>query len=138
MLRLLLDTNALLWLSGGSERLGPVARGAIETAIDDGLAAFSAISVWEAAMLVRKGRYALGQSVEAWRADLLAAGLAEAPLEGLAAAMAGGFDALHEDPADRFILATAQRLGARLVTSDQRLMHWAACAGGAGGMDARV
>jgi PIN domain nuclease of toxin-antitoxin system len=135
---LLLDTNALLWLSGGSERLGPVARAAIEAAVDDAAAAFSAISVWEAATLVRKGRYALGQTVEGWRADLIAAGLAEAPLEGLAAAMAGALTSLHDDPADRFIAATALRLGASLVTSDQRLLDWASRAGGAAGLDARI
>lgn len=135
---LLLDTNALLWLSGGSERLGPNARLAIEAAIDDGAAAFSAISVWEVAMLVRKGRYTLGLPVDVWRCDLLAAGLAEAPLDGLAAGLASGLVALHEDPADRFIAATTLRLGAGLVTSDQRLIAWANLAGAAPPIDAGV
>jgi PIN domain nuclease of toxin-antitoxin system len=123
---LLLDTNALLWLSGGSERLGRKARAAIEAAVDEEAAAFSAMSVWEAAVLVKKGRYELGQPVESWRTDLLDAGLRETPLEGLAAALSVTLEGPGEDPADRFIAATSMRLGAQLVTSDERLLDWAA------------
>lgn len=89
-------------------------------------------------MLVRKGRYELGQPVETWRWDLLEAGLQEAPLEGLAAAMAGMNNALHEDPADRFIAATSIRLGASLVTSDRRLLTWASTTSGIAPLDART
>lgn len=134
---LLLDTNALLWLSGGSENLGTGALTAIRDAIASERASFSAISVWETAVLVRTGRYALGQPVETWRADMIAAGLAEAPLDGVIAAIAGTWTDLHEDPADRFIAATAQRLAATLVTSDQKLLAWAARAG-ASAIDARM
>jgi PIN domain nuclease of toxin-antitoxin system len=133
---LLLDTNALLWLSGGSNRLGRSARSAIKVAIDNEAALFSAISVWETAVLVSKGRYTLGQSVDGWRADLLDVGLAEVPLDGRIAALAGTLDGLHPDPADRFISATAIRLGARLMTSDRRLIQWASAPGGPGSLDA--
>jgi len=133
---LLLDTNALLWLSGGSSRLGRSARSMIKGAIDSGSAFFSAISVWETAVLVRKGRYMLGQSVDAWRADLLDVGLSEAPLDGRVAALAGSLDGLHPDPADRFIAATAIRLHAKLLTSDERLIQWASAPGGPGCFDA--
>jgi PIN domain nuclease of toxin-antitoxin system len=135
---LLLDTNALLWLSAGSEHLGPIARAAIEDAIDQSTARFSAISVWEVAILVRKGRYALGQSVAAWRSDLLEVGLAEARLDGVTAALAGSYPNLHEDPADRFIAATAVRIGATLVTSDPRLISWANTSVGLSALDARL
>lgn len=137
-LMLLLDTNALLWLSGGSERLGPNAREAIQAAVDADAAAFSAISVWEAAMLVRKGRYALGMPVETWRLDLLAVGLREAPLDGPCAALAVSLEGLHEDPGDRFIAAAAVRLRAELVTSDRRLIEWAKGPGRPGALDARL
>jgi len=122
---LLLDTNALLWMSGDSDELGPKARAAIDEAVAQEKAAFSAVSVWEAALLVRRGRYDLGLPVARWRADLIAAGLAEAPLNGIAAALAGEWTDLHDDPADRFIAATAQQMGATLMTSDKRLLAWA-------------
>jgi PIN domain nuclease of toxin-antitoxin system len=134
---LVLDTNALLWLSGGSERLGARAREAIQAGIDRGEAAFSAISVWETAILVRKGRYVLGQAVEAWRADLIAVGLVEASLDGLVAAQAVALEDLHDDPADRFIAALSLRHGATLVTSDDKVIGWAARTKGAQAMDAK-
>ncbi len=134
---LVLDTNALLWLSGGSERLGARAREAIQAGIDRGAAAFSAISVWETAILVRQGRYMLGQAVEAWRADLIAVGLVEAPLDGIVAAQAVALEDLHDDPADRFIAALSLRHSATLVTSDDKLIGWAARTKGAQAMDAK-
>jgi PIN domain nuclease of toxin-antitoxin system len=134
---LLLDTNALLWLSGGSAKLGKMARTAVQAAVDNNVAAFSAVSVWEVAMLVRKGRHALGQPVELWRADLLDAGLKEAPLDGAIASLAVGLPDLHDDPADRFIAATSLRLGAQLVTSDRRLIAWARVHAPVRAMDAR-
>jgi PIN domain nuclease of toxin-antitoxin system len=134
---LVLDTNALLWLSGGSERLGARTREAIQAGIDRGEAAFSAISVWETAILVRTGRYVLGQAVEAWRADLIAVGLVEASLDGLVAAQAVALEDLHDDPADRFIAALSLRHSATLVTSDDKLIGWAARTKGAHAMDAK-
>jgi PIN domain nuclease of toxin-antitoxin system len=134
---LVLDTNALLWLSGGSERLGARTREAIQAGIDRGEAAFSAISVWETAILVRTGRYVLGQAVEAWRADLIAVGLVEASLDGLVAAQAAALEDLHDDPADRFIAALSLRHSATLVTSDDKLIGWAARTKGAHAMDAK-
>jgi PIN domain nuclease of toxin-antitoxin system len=134
---LVLDTNALLWLSGGSERLGAQTREAIQAGIDRGEAAFSAISVWETAILVRKGRYVLGQAVEAWRADLIAVGLVEASLDGLVAAQAVALEDLRDDPADRFIAALSLRHSATLVTSDDKLIGWAARTKGAHAMDAK-
>jgi PIN domain nuclease of toxin-antitoxin system len=134
---LVLDTNALLWLSGGSDRLGPHAQRAIQSAIDAEDALFSAISVWETAMLVHKARYTLGQATEAWRADLLAVGLREAPLDGLVAALAVSLTGLSDDPADRFIAALSLRLGAKLVTSDAKLLAWAAHTRGAQAIDAK-
>lgn len=135
---LLLDTNALLWLSSGSERLGPQARTVIAAAVETGDVAFSAISVWETAMLIRKGRYALDVTINRWRADLIAAGLSEAPLDGAVAGRAAELSDLHEDPADRMIAATAMSLGAQLVTSDARLIDWFSAEGRQSALDARV
>jgi PIN domain nuclease of toxin-antitoxin system len=134
---LLLDTNALLWLSGGSVSLGRKARAAIEAAVVNSEAAFSAVSVWETALLVQKGRHALGQSVDLWRGDLLDAGLREAALDGAIASLAVGLPDLHADPADRFIAATSIRMGAQLVTSDRHLIGWSAKHAPVRAMDAR-
>ena len=135
---LLLDTNALLWLSSGSERLGSRAREAITAAVATRDVTFSAISIWETAMLIRKGRYALQVTINRWRADLIAAGLSETSLDGAIAGRAAELSDLHEDPADRMIAATAISLGAQLVTSDARLIDWFSADGQRPALDARV
>lgn len=134
---MLLDTNALLWLSSGSERLGVKARKAIESATKREEALFSAISIWETAVLISKGRYALDQTVDAWRLDLFDLGLKEIALDGAMAALAVSLPGLHADPADRFIAATSLRLSTQLVTSDRHLIGWSAKHAPVRAMDAR-
>ncbi|NDC59693.1 MAG: type II toxin-antitoxin system VapC family toxin [Alphaproteobacteria bacterium] len=122
----LLDTNALLWFSVGSDALGAQTRAVIAASEQDRTLTFSAVSIWETAMLVRKRRYELDIPVAVWRTQLLDAGLNEAPLDGSAAGLAADIANLHPDPADRFIAATAVHLDALLVTSDRKLLDWVA------------
>ena len=79
-----------------------------------------------------------GHAVEAWRADLIAVGLVEAPLDGIVVAQAVALEDLHDDPADRFIAALSLRHSATLVTSDDKLIGWAARTKGAQAMDAKT
>jgi PIN domain nuclease of toxin-antitoxin system len=84
----------------------------------------SAISFWEVAMLVEKGRIEMRRSAIAWRRALLAAGLGEHPVDGEIGARAASMEDLHGDPADRIIAATAVALGGTLITADERLLAW--------------
>ena len=59
-----------------------------------------------------------------WRDSLLSAGLGEVPLDGESAIGAALLPEFHKDPADRLIVATALVEGARLVTSDGRILAW--------------
>ncbi len=114
----------LLWLDQGDAALGEQARLAIERAWQSGGVAASAISFWEVAMLAERGRIRMRRSVIGWRASLLQAGVEEWPLDGEVSARAALYAELHGDPADRFILASAEASGATLLTADQRLLHW--------------
>jgi PIN domain nuclease of toxin-antitoxin system len=67
---ILLDTHVLLWLDSADPRLGAEARVAIDEAHRAGELAVSAISFWETAMLIEKGRLQLDLPVHAWRQDL--------------------------------------------------------------------
>lgn len=96
----------------------------IQDAFEAGDLIVSAISFWEIAMLVEKGRIEMKRSVVAWRRDLLAAGLDEYPVDGELGARAAAMESLHGDPADRIITATAVELGATLLTADERLLAW--------------
>lgn len=123
---IVLDTHALLWMDADDPALGPQARARIAQAWRHARVAVSAISFWECALLVQRGRISLPVAVDVWRAELIAAGLAEIPLDGRIGLLAAGFDGLHRDPADRFIAATAMVRGATLLTADERLLAWTA------------
>jgi len=121
---ILLDTNAAIWLALDSPDLGRRSRRLVEKAVRDGLLAISAISFWEIALLIKKGRMRRPNSVGELRHQLLSSGTTELPLTGEIAISAGELDGLHGDPADRFIAATAIIHGATLMTADERLLRW--------------
>lgn len=122
---ILLDTHVLIWLDQDNPKLGPGCRTAIDEALAADDLAVSAISFWEVAMLVAKQRLAIAMTPHQWRRDLIAAGIRELPLDGRVGLVAAGL-ALHRDPADRFVAATATINDAILATADQRLLAWQA------------
>ncbi len=120
---ILLDTHALIWLDQDDPALGSEARKRADLALQQSKLAVSAISFWETAMLVAKGRLTMTLPATAWRRDLLSLGLVEIPVDGEIGIAAAQID-LHGDPADRLIVATAQLKGATLLTADQSLLQW--------------
>jgi len=122
---ILLDTHCLIWMDQADPRMGRSARGLADAAIEVGELAVSVISFWEVALLLTRGRLRIREPATRWRHELLERGVVELPLGGgtcIAAPQLGDFPA---DPADRFIVATTQALGATLVTADQRILAWA-------------
>ena len=119
----LLDTNALLWLSVGDPRLGRVALAALDQALLEGELAVSAITFWEVAMLKDKGRIDFPEDVDLWRLELLSRNVVEIPVDGALAARAGRLAGIDGDPADRLVIATALE-GHQLVTSDRDILNW--------------
>jgi len=124
----LLDTHALVWLLEGNERLGPTARNLIKTAASNDVLWVSAITPWEIAMLVSKGRLSLAQDVGEWLQEALAQ--PGVRLQSLSPEISVASTRLpgefHADPADRIIVATARHLGAVLVTDDKLIVGYAA------------
>lgn len=115
MTPVVLDTHVALWWSFFPEKLSEAATGALSEA---GLLIVPAIVFWETALLVRKGRLDLGISPAAWLAGIRAT--ARVKIASLTAEIGLLADELvmHDDPADRFIVATALRRSAPLVTRD--------------------
>ena len=120
---IVLDTHAWIWRANSSPSLSAVARDACDHA---GRLIVPAISVWEVAMLVSKGRLGLDRDIVEWVKRALA--FPRISLEGLSpeisilsSRLPGD---LHGDPADRLIAATALHLGAPLVTKDTALRRW--------------
>lgn len=123
---ILLDTHAWIWWVGAPDQLSPVAREAADRAADEGGLHVSAISVWEAAMLVDRGRLVLSLPFNEWlrRCEDLRF-LHFVPVDHRVAVRAVHLPGdLHRDPADRIIVATAMGLGIPLVTRDRKLRDY--------------
>jgi PIN domain nuclease of toxin-antitoxin system len=120
--RLLLDTHVWLWALGDPGRLAAKGRKLIESASNE--LWLSPVSVWEAALLVERGRVKADRPVGAWLEALLGQlPVCEAALtNAVAVASRLAVQVPHDDPADRFIAATAAVYELTLVTHDERLL----------------
>lgn len=113
---LLLDTCALIWLATGSNELSKETRLLIARAPR---VFVSAVSAWEIAVKCYKGKLTLPCDPRRWftgvieKYDLDVLGLDSD--EMLAASELPWH---HKDPADRFIIATAQKNSLPVVTGD--------------------
>lgn len=121
---IVLDTHVLIWADSDDAKLGRRARAQIERSWPSGQVAASSISFWEAGLLQARRRLRLPASIREWREALILAGVVELPLDGSAAVRALDLAGLHDDPADRFIVATALVRDAVLMTADERLLNW--------------
>jgi len=123
---LLLDTNALLWVLQDEPRLRAEARDVIVQGWAVDSVAVSVVTFWEVAILAEKRKIALGCEPSRWRLDRIGEGLRELPLHGSEAVLAVelGRRGFHQDPADRFIVATALIGGHTLFTTDQEILDW--------------
>jgi PIN domain nuclease of toxin-antitoxin system len=121
---ILLDTHAAIWLANDDSALGGQSRQMILAARAESRLALSAISFWEMALLVSKGRIELRDAPGMLREQLLGSGVTEIPLTGDIGLLAVELEDLHGGPADRFIAATAIAYDATLMTADNRLLRW--------------
>lgn len=115
---MLIDTHIIIWMMGNQAKLSPVAQRAI-TATE--VLGYSAISLWELAMLHQKGRVGANKSIEEWIGDF--SKKLEYRLFPITpdVAIRSGKLAMHGDPADRIIVATALELNVPLITADTRI-----------------
>ena len=118
---ILLDTHALVWAVAESKRLSKAASAAILKAQTDDGVAIAAISLWELAMLLSRGRIQAYGTIDA-SVRLLTEGVVIKPISPEITAIAVQFPPdFPQDPADRLIAATAKSEGLALVTRDEKL-----------------
>jgi PIN domain nuclease of toxin-antitoxin system len=109
---LVLDTHAALWWSFLPGKLSGAARRSLDEAER---LLIPGIVFWDAALLVRKRRIELPVTLDAWLNGLQSSERWRVvPLDAETAIEADGLQ-MHEDPADRFIVATALRCKAPLL-----------------------
>jgi PIN domain nuclease of toxin-antitoxin system len=121
-MKLLLDTHIWLWALLEPERLSPTVQAALASGENE--LWLSPISVWEALLLAERGRVRVDTAPAEWVERMVSAlPRREAALTHDIAVASRRLTLSHEDPADRFLAATAQVLGLTLVTADARLIN---------------
>lgn len=124
-MRLLLDTHVWLWRLLDPDRVSP-SLDALLRDPDTGIH-LSPISVWETLVLVRKGRLTLNPDPVAWINNALQrTPTTMLPLTHAIAIRSEQLDGLgSNDPADRFLVATALEHDLTLATADTTLIAYA-------------
>jgi len=119
-MKLLLDTHIWIWSDAEAHKLSSeVAR---ELGNPENERYLSAVSVWEAILLLEKKRIRpIGDFGEWFEKSKLELGLIEVPLSWEIAHELRYTVLGYRDPGDRFLVATAKVYGLTLVTADERL-----------------
>jgi PIN domain nuclease of toxin-antitoxin system len=123
---ILLDTHAWVWWVNGQPALSRRAHRTIHQAAEEAAVYVSSISAWEVAQLVYRGRLELTMDVESWVAKSEAMPFLHfVPVDNAIALKSVRLPVpLHNDPADRMIIATSMILGFPLVTRDRRILAY--------------
>jgi PIN domain nuclease of toxin-antitoxin system len=120
------DTHPLLWLRAGATRkLGRAARKVFaayqEGSVDLYVPGAVVLETW---FLAKNGTIQLSTTLDEWWGRILNDRLHLEPLTADDVFAAANLDWDHRDVHDRLIVATAQRLGLRLVTADEAIHAW--------------
>jgi PIN domain nuclease of toxin-antitoxin system len=121
-MKLLLDTHVWLWSQLSPEKLSKSVKAKLTTSSNE--LWLSPISMWEVVLLTERGRLRLRPSARGWIETFLAkVPVREAPLVRDVALASRDVVMEHDDPADRFLAATASVYELTLVTADERLLR---------------
>ena len=125
---LLLDTHVLIWTLEGDRRVGRSTRALLARTEARGAFRVSPVSLFEVTALHTLGRIRLTRTPDEWIEEALADGRVRiAELTRAMAIEAGAIPRMAlEDPMDRLLVATARGLDATFLTSDHRILKYAA------------
>lgn len=124
---ILLDTHIFLWLMNGDLKLSKKNIERIESSINsESRICISGISVWEIAMLEKKGRITFSQPINKWiehAIELSSVKIIELSTDILldSCHLPGEF---QSDPADRMIVATSRVHNIPLITQDEKILNY--------------
>ena len=120
-MKLLLDTHIWIWSHVRPERLAPRVAAALEAPANE--LWLSPMSVWEFLVLVERGRLRVDGDPHQWlETAWTRVPMHEASITREVARRSRTVSVPHQDPADRFLAATAQVFELTLVTDDENLL----------------
>jgi PIN domain nuclease of toxin-antitoxin system len=120
-MRILLDTHVWIWYLSGDPRLSTTLQNALSDRSNQ--LWLSPISIWEALLLAEKDRIIVEPDPITWvEINLRRVKTHKAPLCHEIAILSRQISLDHQDPADRFIAATAVYYDLSLATVDRRLV----------------
>lgn len=125
-MRLLLDTQLLLWAAAEPKRLAKDVREVIETSENEPF--FSAANIWEIAAKVAVGRSDFQIEPRTFRRALLDNGYSELPITSRHAAAVNDLPPELADFFDRILVAQSLVERIPLLTSDPNLAHYSGLA----------
>ena len=116
---LLLDTHIWIWWIEQDQRLSDSIRRAIEHSATSVL--ISAVSVYELSVLVHRNRIRLTQDIGYWLQQATdGVDISVVSVDQEIARIAGLLPAIHGDPLDRLLIATACCLDAQVASLDEK------------------
>lgn len=117
-MRYLLDTNALLWLLAGSDRVSDATRDVLADPLNDVFV--SAVNAWEIAIKVALGKLDAPPDVRGWLPlEVAASKLGVLPITLDHAVGVEYLPLYHTDPFDRLLIAQAIAEGMTIVSDDR-------------------
>lgn len=121
-MKLLLDTNLLLWAASEPDRLSAEACALLNEPENELF--FSAASLWEIAIKRGLGRNDFQVDTRLLRRGLLDNGYSELPIGSEHAVEIDGLPPPHKDPFDRILVAQAMVEGITLLTCDSLVAQY--------------
>ena len=119
-MKILLDTQILLWAAAGSLP----AQAAAYIADSTNTLLFSSASIWEVVIKSSLGRADFVVDPAALYDGLIEAGYVEVGVLSQHALHLSALPTLHKDPFDRILLAQGAALGVPLLTSDMQIAQY--------------
>lgn len=121
---ILIDTNILVWLTSSPEKLTPNAKKYVNQARKSKEIFVSSISIWEIALLIKKKRLSFKIGFDSWLSKVKQLSyLKFMDIDVEIAVKSVQLNWSNQDPADRIIVATAQNLGTKVITSDRKILQ---------------
>ena len=124
-MKVLLDTHILIYWLGTDLRLSVEQKRVLDQASPENPLWVSDITLWEIATLYNLKRLSFHLPLRDWLEAATAPPLVQRVgiSPAIAAAVAALPSSFHRDPADRIIVASAQLLGATVLTHDKQIIQ---------------